>query len=56
MAESWCNMCEFCKNKKEIIQENRTASDYSSSSLSNNNLLLNLLVLDALTDFDTNER
>ncbi len=22
MAESWCNMCEFCKNKKEIIQEN----------------------------------
>ena len=22
MEESWCNMCEFCKNKKEIIQEN----------------------------------
>ena len=50
------NNYDYSRRRKEIIQENRTASDYSSSSLSNNNLLLNLLVLDALTDFDTNER
>lgn len=50
------NNYDYSRRRKEIIQENKSTSDYSSSSFGNNNLLLNLLVLDALTDFNTNER